>query len=257
MSYKYKNMFNRVHLPPGKTVLTNELRNPEALRRRGVSSLKILRRSQGLTLEALSAVTGISPSYLSRLECGTRRLNTDLMKKLSSVLECAPSDLLKKPFANTHHKMDENEFLNFQSADSGKRARECDLPIYSISTGISTLDDGDAKETANLASPVEWHVRPAPLANTNAFGLLISDAGYAPKYNTGDIIYIHPSKPFIPSCTLFITLNDESVFLRAFCSWNKKALVVRSLSNTDSPSYQEIPKSMIKSAYKVVGGWNA
>ena len=255
MSYKYKNTLQHAPLPPGKTVLTNELRNPEALRRRGVSNLKILRRSQGLTLEALSEVTGISPSYLSRLECGARRLNTDLMEKLSSVLNCAPSDLLKKTFSSVQGRHSHSEFSTFQGGESA--ARERDLPIYSISTCISTLDDKDSKESANLSSPVEWHTRPTPLVDTNAFGLLISDAGYAPKYNTGDIVYVHPSKPFMPGCTLFIALNDDSVFLRTFCNWNKESIIVRPLGNADPCTNQEILKSTIKSAYKIVGCWDA
>lgn len=255
MSYKYRNTLKRVTLPPGKTVLTNELRNPEALRRRGVSNLKILRRSQGLTLEALSEITGISPSYLSRLECGARRLNTDLMEKLSSVLNCAPSDLLKKTFSNAHGRSSQSDLITLQGREAN--AQERDLPIYSISTCISTLDNQDSKESANLSAPVEWHARPAPLVNTNAFGLLISDAGYAPKYNTGDIVYVHPSKPFMPGCTLFIALNDDSVFLRTFCNWNKDSIIVRPLGSMAPNVNQEILKSTIKSAYKIVGCWDA
>ena len=255
MSYKHKNILKSLTLPPGKTLLTNELRNPEALRRRGVSNLKILRRSQGLTLEALSEITGISPSYLSRLECGARRLNTDLMEKLSSVLNCAPSDLLKKTFSSTQGRCEHSDFKALQGREANTQER--DLPIYSISTCISTLDDQGSKESANLSSPVEWHARPTPLVNTNAFGLLVSDAGYAPKYNTGDIVYVHPHKPFMPGCTLFIALNDDSVFLRTFCNWNKESIIVRPLGNTDPAANQEILKSTIKSAYKIVGCWDA
>ncbi len=257
MSYNYKNALKRTHLPPGKKLLTHEL-DLSALKKRGVSNLKILRRSRGLTLEGLSAITGISPSYLSRLECGARRLNTDLMEKLSSVLNCTPSDLLKKTFTNVNERETHENLTSFQSHGTSLKSRGKDLPVYAISTGISTLDNNGVKESADLSSPVEWHVCPLPLVGTdNAFGLLLSDGGYAPKYNAGDVIYVHPSKPFVPGCTLFVALEDESVFLRTFCDWHKESIIVRPLHSINVSENQKILKENIKSVYKVVGSWSA
>ncbi|MDR0753696.1 MAG: helix-turn-helix transcriptional regulator, partial [Holosporaceae bacterium] len=41
-----------------------------------MTHLKYLRKRSGYTLETLSEITSISISYLSRLEAGSRRLNT-------------------------------------------------------------------------------------------------------------------------------------------------------------------------------------
>src|SRR3990167_2084631 len=58
------------------------------------NNLKSMRKEKKLTLGKLAELTRLSPSYLSRIEVGSRRMNTDILQKLSRILECHPSDLL-------------------------------------------------------------------------------------------------------------------------------------------------------------------
>src|SRR3990167_1491006 len=62
--------------------------------RTGSHPLRDIRLSRDMTLEELAEVSGLSPSYLSRLESGSRRLNVDTINRLSDALRCEPSDLL-------------------------------------------------------------------------------------------------------------------------------------------------------------------
>lgn len=63
-------------------------------RRAQQSSLRDQRLKRGLSLVELSRLTGLSASYLSRLESGSRRLNSDIIKTISETLLCEPADLL-------------------------------------------------------------------------------------------------------------------------------------------------------------------
>jgi transcriptional regulator with XRE-family HTH domain/phage repressor protein C with HTH and peptisase S24 domain len=63
-------------------------------KQKNMSKIKILRKRQGLTLEDLSGATGISVSYLSRIEAGSRRLNADTLSRIAGSLRCHPADLL-------------------------------------------------------------------------------------------------------------------------------------------------------------------
>ena len=59
-----------------------------------MTHLKFLRKKNGYTLETLSQVTNVSISYLSRLESGSRRLNTDLIRRLAHAFRCSPAESL-------------------------------------------------------------------------------------------------------------------------------------------------------------------
>src|SRR5688572_12056547 len=59
--------------------------------------LRSLRRQRGMTLEALSAASGISVSGLSRLESGKRRPTLDLLVPLARVHRIALDQLVAAP----------------------------------------------------------------------------------------------------------------------------------------------------------------
>ncbi|MFJ8212173.1 helix-turn-helix domain-containing protein [Streptomyces sp. NPDC096033] len=59
--------------------------------------LRTLRRTRGLTLEALAATTGISVSTLSRLESGRRRPTLELLLPLARAHRVALDDLVGAP----------------------------------------------------------------------------------------------------------------------------------------------------------------
>lgn len=61
---------------------------------KNLSKIRTLRKRKGLTLEDLSGITGISVSYLSRIEAKSRRLNSDTLGRISAALDCHPAELL-------------------------------------------------------------------------------------------------------------------------------------------------------------------
>lgn len=63
-------------------------------RRPGSTALRTLRLQRGFTLEELASLADLCPSYISRLENGTRRLNADILQKLAHGLRCSVADLV-------------------------------------------------------------------------------------------------------------------------------------------------------------------
>lgn len=57
------------------------------------NNLERLRNRLSLTQDQVAAAAGISPGYYGELELGYKRLNTDLERKLSGVLQCSVNDL--------------------------------------------------------------------------------------------------------------------------------------------------------------------
>lgn len=60
------------------------------------NNLRLIRTMRRISAKTLSARTGYSQAYISRLECGHRRLNTQVMYKLSIALDCPTSALIDR-----------------------------------------------------------------------------------------------------------------------------------------------------------------
>jgi len=268
MSYQRRHSFQRnMALEPFLSSYgrpTPYARNVDPLRRRGLSNLKILRRARGLTLETLSKLTGISPSYLSRLEAGARRLNTDLMNKLSPVLGCEPADLLgsslspmpsvaKHPSHLLHGEATSRNTIDSPKAPM-KNVFHHDLPVYSASF-LSKEEENSYEGIIDFKVASDWAARPPQLHNINgAFGLYISSLQYAPRFSSGDILLVHPTRPLSVGCSFLFLKNDGEMMLCIFLGWEKEG--VRAYPAARSEDYALVlPKEKTTSFYRIVGNW--
>jgi len=237
--------------------------------KRTQSVLKALRRDRGLTLELLSQLADVSPSYLSRLENGTRRLNTDIIDRLSAALGCDPSELLNicAPSPRVGQSM----------APSGRMARggggsdvyglrgdgqseapafKRDFPVFTISTDLGAFPSAQARPSVvDFSTPADWVVRPHGFAGVQkAFGLYVVDEGYAPRYMSGETLYVHPSKALMHRCSVFVLLQTGQVFVRQFHGWSEKSLRLSHLNaHPSEENIVDIPKEDLKAVHKIVG----
>jgi transcriptional regulator with XRE-family HTH domain len=184
--------------------------------RKSSHPLRDIRLSCGLTLEELSDISELSPSYLSRLESGTRRLNVDTIDRLSKALQCNPSDLLVtgerwgQIQAGVYTAPRPQALGLYQSrepfAPTGK------LPIYGPSA-----DNG----TINFSTNIGFTACPAELAGVpGGFALRIADDVMAPRYRKGDLVFIHPGRPLSPRSTTVVITTDHKVMLGEFVAWH-------------------------------------
>lgn len=249
------------------------------------SVLKILRKKRNLTLEQLSHLTQTSPSYLSRLENGTRRLNTDLLRKLAHALDCQPSALLEQEGPGAWFSDPKNPlFFNNKKIPalvSPKGSRKNllapvassaiappnllsspkDLPLYVLEKNL--WDPQSAQEvhmTLDFEKPIDWILRPPQLTgNTTGFGVYINDNEYAPKYTSGDIVYAHAVKNLAIGCGVVLLQAQKNTQGRAwigqFWGWNDNFLMVAPFFSKPPPSKDllSFKKEQTLSFYKIIG----
>jgi transcriptional regulator with XRE-family HTH domain len=246
----------------------NEFEGPYSaymMRRSKQSSLKMLRRARGLTLEGLSELTGISPSYLSRLEGGARRLNTDLLERLSAVLGCQPGELLNLSGASSNPASrnirvahdNHHEIGHAYAHDHGVEASapQKDLPVYSVSTPLGILPGASEEATTiDFINPADWTFRPPQLLGIpTAFALYVKDDENAPKYMTGDALFVHPTRPLSPRCSVVVLTKNDHALVRQFWGWSQEHLLVSLFAAQEPQEKEKVPREELRAVYKIIG----
>ena len=212
---------------------TQESRGKSAPRRRkrwrSKHPLREFRLLRGLTLEELADQTDLSPSYLSRLESGSRRLNADILQKLSEALGCHPGDLLISANSDgnsgTHDygysAQEQGHAYSYSgrtSALEGARqahnTHQHDLPLYHLAT------TPDGVQTIDFSHPTEWMARPTELSEVlKAYAISLPTDIMSPRYYAGERLLAHPSKPLTPRCFVVITSTQGHVVVGQFMGW--------------------------------------
>ncbi|PFX11226.1 hypothetical protein AWC38_SpisGene25175, partial [Stylophora pistillata] len=168
-------------------------------KRRKVSNLlRDYRLIRGLTLDDLAKMTDLSPSYLSRLEGGSRRLNVDILNKLAKSLDCQPSDLIGG---------------SVEGSPAIPNVAQ-DLPLYEFQESESGL------QFIDFAQPTSWVYRLTDLSDAaKAFAVQVSNDDFAPRYRAQDRLFIHPTKALTLKCTTLVTLTSQHTLLGQFMGW--------------------------------------
>ncbi|MBP6985611.1 MAG: XRE family transcriptional regulator [Alphaproteobacteria bacterium] len=198
--------------------------------RKGSHPLRDLRLSREMTLEELAEISGLSPSYLSRLESGSRRLNVDTINKLSDALRCDPSDLLSSTDSwinkggvsgyNLHsaQTMVQGRGGHYRPNLSNNPSSSAVLsnqkiPLYEtdIKTGI-----------VDFTSPMCHIPAPSEIAGVpGAFAFTVYDHTMEPRFYRGDRLLVHPGKPLSPRATAMVITTDNRVIIGEFVAWRQ------------------------------------
>ncbi len=221
--------------------------NKALIRKRRPSKhpLRQLRIQANYTLDELAQVTNLSPSYLSRLENGTRRLNEDILQRLSVALSCNPNDLL--PYAVN------NNVTNISSHKKNERNNySVDLPVYRLS-GDSSTNSGSIDAT----TAQEWIPRMPELAGVaNAFACNVENSCWSPRYMNDDRILVHPTLPLKQDCSMVLIDNSGKVYLGRLVSIDvsddSQDITIELFNNTVEKNIT-FKQSDVKYSYKIVG----
>lgn len=229
-----------------------------------MTHLKMMRKKNGYTLETLSKVTNISISYLSRLESGSRRLNSDLVRRLSHAFGCDPTELMQEV---------ENDRSATSPADYSVRGRANgllrqfrmtqrnepmkDVPVYCLSK--ESTDEGDRIVLLRTA-PVDWRYRPVELVGRDVFAIK-SGSHFAPHFSSTAIIYLSAGKDLAPENIVIIAPEHGDITLKRVWSVTPTSIQVCDYDKIEDVKSGKIsPKSLevlendsIQEIYKVVG----
>ncbi|MFN7710676.1 MAG: helix-turn-helix domain-containing protein [Holosporales bacterium] len=221
-------------------------------RKKSRHPLRELRLQRGFTLEELASMTELSPSYLSRLESGTRRLNADILQRLADILACHPGDLL--PTESNIAKFSSGNFSQNQAGESFGPARyqAQDLPFYRLQAS-----PGQPFKTME-ATPSEWVMRPHELQGVaGAVSFTLSESVHNARFRAGDRVYAHPSRPLSPGCSILAVTTDNNAMVGEFVRWNPASdangsvLVIRTPETGETENL--ISQDKLKGVFRIVG----
>lgn len=219
-----------------------------------ITHLKYLRKRSGYTLEALSEITSISISYLSRLESGSRRLNTDLIKRLSHAFGCEPADLLQE-ISHENRVVTPIEFNRKKRTDISYR--DNGIPLYSI-----TNDDNDPnKLIIKMCSPTEWKLRPSELMAKAEVFAVKAESFFKPHFSESSVLYMEPANNnSLSPESLVVILDRGEILIKKVWSVTPTSLQLCDMCDIDAlkkggsqNKLWEVSRDSVDMTYKVVG----
>jgi transcriptional regulator with XRE-family HTH domain len=200
--------------------------------------LRKLRVERGYSMEKLASILGISTSYLSRLEKGHRRFNTDLLSHLASVFSCHPGDFLNK-------NADIISLAKEQTFNP-----EATLPLYDLQNNETGLE-------INFKRVAQWIPRPFQLFNVNgAFAFRTKENILAGYYSKKDLIYVYPNKPLTIQCKTLIIMRSGEVIIGQFKGWAEEGNTLTEnlvIEITERKINRNISLNAIETVCRIVG----
>ncbi|MDR0677483.1 MAG: helix-turn-helix transcriptional regulator [Holosporaceae bacterium] len=218
-----------------------------------MTHLKYLRKRSGYTLETLSEITSISISYLSRLESGSRRLNTDLIRRLSHAFRCEPAELLQE-VSHENRLVSPVEFSRNRRTEI--TSRENCIPLYCISSD----NENPSKLVIKICSPAEWRQRPLELATKSELLAVKAGSYFAPHFSPSSTLYLEPSGNLVPE-SLVVILNKGDIMIKKIWSVTPTSLQLCDICDIESMKNGKLSKDKLVEVdrhnmdvvYKVVG----
>ncbi len=199
---------SKLKVVSGKISFENTNKNPvkskvqTRKRKESLHPLRDLRLKLGCTLEELAKRTKMSPSYLSRLESGSRRLNEDLLESLSNALECDPAELLTKS-----HFIKNASFPLTKPQNSNIVP---DFPIFSINVSESGIPSVSESPDRMMPRPEDFN------GVKGAFACQLDESCWEPRYCSRDVLLIHPTMALKDGCSVFVKTIDNKVFIGTY-----------------------------------------
>lgn len=218
-----------------------------------MTHLKYLRQKSGYTLESLSAITNVSISYLSRLESGTRRLNTDLIRRLSIAFNCSPAELLQE-ISHDGNVVTSVEFGRKRRPEL--LGRDTSMPLYQIAPS----EDDPEKLTISICQSNEWKIRPSELMGHSKVFALKSESRFEPYFSATATLYMEQASNLTPEATV-VVLDRGQVMIKKVWSMTPTSLQLCDISDIDALKKGEKPhnelvnvdREKLDAVYRVVG----
>lgn len=241
--------------------------------------IKEIRARRGLTLEQLEEATGISASYLSRMEAGTRNLSVKNLELIAKALHTQPAQLLHvehvRPSDQTQEEADnlrlvdpdfnavgqdlrENPFppLPVPNGDIGEAVRfpRRRLPVYGMAVAG---DDGRFELNGQRIADV---LCPPGLENVrDAYAVYVHGSSMEPRYYPGETVWVHPHKPVSRGDFVVAQIrNDEPGepplgFVKQFISRNSRELLLEQFNPPEGQDrIMRFPADRVISVHKIV-----
>jgi len=130
-------------------------------------------------------------------------------------------------------------------------SRSADLPVYASA-------EGGPSGMLVSADAIDWIVRPEALANVrDAFAVYVIGSSMEPRYEQGDMILVHPSRPVQrDNDVLLLSTQDGGAFaalVKRLVAWSESSWAVRQYNPAKD---YELPRREWQRAHVVIGRIN-
>lgn len=224
--------------------------------------LKYARETRGMTQTQLAEAIGQHQSTLAHWERGKARPSPEKVDLMAPVLGVATEWLLygrgSGPDMNRGPGRVESGGRGAPPASGDLLPRlrpgaelvgDRDLPVYASAQG------GADGMTINY-DPIEYVKRPEPLMQVRgAFGFYLVGDSMSPKYEHGDLLLVHPTRPPGRRDAILIIKRGEGghghdALVKLFVAWKDDALLVEQFN---PPKQFSIPRDAVHGVHQIVG----
>lgn len=212
--------------------------------------LRHWRKSHGLTQGALAEKLNVTAATVSRWEKGLMSPDPSHIRKLENIFQDAPlpdSALLQANADQQLHatKHTASPLHTASTIESGQSL----TPIY-----LCRLEK-DRKYSLYKSTIIEQVETPAPLKNVrDAFGIYMPSNEMDPTFQSGDLLFVHPTKPTNIGDDLLLLIKETgraqpSLYIRRLEEQTADFLKVRQWSPYQDSTFDQ---NNIVQSYKIV-----
>jgi len=236
------------------------------------NKIREIRKAKGVTLEELAELTGISPSYLSRMEGGKRNVSIQNLSLVAAALKVQARDLVPDASVQSPVSDDEKAMIDElvrqppprqdsaaeaeANATFGEPARfpRRRLPVYGQAVGG---DDGrfilNGQRLADVLCP------PALENVRDAYAVFIHGSSMEPRYYAGETAWVHPHLPVRSGDFVVAQIQNDDPgepplgFVKKFISKNGRELVLEQFTPPEGEDHlMRFPADRVISVHKIV-----
>lgn len=203
-----------------------------------------LRKEKGFSQQQLGSMVGMSQQAIDRLESG-RTGHPRKIVQLARVLGVSPDEL------------ERGEILPAAQVVTGPSEQSViplPAPAFSLGRDLPVLGRAQGGAEGNLVmeeGAIDWTFRPADLAGVrDAFAVYVTGTSMVPKYQDGDLVYVHPSRPPRRDRFVLVETSDHRGLIKQFIKWDEDMLVLRQLNPEDTI---RLPRARVLRVMLIIG----
>jgi transcriptional regulator with XRE-family HTH domain len=218
-----------------------------------------LRIRKNLTLQALAERVGTTKSQIDKLEKGERRLTVEWLQRIADALNIPISSFFDEtqslhaaPSLNALH----DTTLSAYEAPPGQRETAlraaAEPPAFLVPLPVKGHSDPLTDTLIGIETIASHIARPPALAGvSNAYAVYMVGDSMEPRYFSGDLLYIDPSRPLTKGCFVLLTLHNETALVRRLVRRHAaETLLVQQLGQSQEDC---VPLTSIRAAHRIIG----
>ncbi len=170
-------------------------------------------KSLGKTGQGLANALGVNKARVSEIIGGRRGVKAEEVPAIAAYLDLSEAEVIARLAGRTPAV---GEAIAMPVPPSRPEGLSASLPADRPAAVAMPLDlpvfgavSGDDEAGFALTGEVIDRVRRPPglAAARNAFALYVVGAAMSPRYDEGDLIFLHPGKPPVPGCDVVVELQ--------------------------------------------------